>query len=58
MNAINQVPDKGGAQFEVAFVKQQGVVLTENIKILSNDGKEQGAAKLIQEAAKQKGIER
>lgn len=58
MNALNQVPDKGGVQFEVAFVKQQGAVLTENIKILSSDGMEQGAAKLIQEAAKQKEIQR
>ena len=54
MNALNQVPEKGGARFEVAFVKQQGAVLTENIQILTSDGKEQGAAKLIQEAAKPK----
>lgn len=54
MNALNQVPDKGGAQFEVAFVKQQGAVLTENVKLYDNEGKEKGAAKLVQEAAKPK----
>ena len=48
------VPDKGGAQFEVAFVKQQGAVLTENVKLYDNEGKEKGAAKLVQEAVKPK----
>lgn len=50
--ALDIIPDGGGAKFEVAFVKQKGAVLTDNVKILDGSGKESmGAAKLVAEAA-------